>query len=727
MRRFVALLVTAAAAAVFWTQLAAAAPVTKALNFPLSGSSTTSIFDSGPQTCCNIHVGDPFDVDLGDITAQLTLDMDSKLTSPTHSNLTFTDTNLRQGRTLDLTNTYSKDAGGKLDVNYKLQLTASIYGFDVNPSVSEGDTLSCSVPLLSQSCSHTTNITLFSITVLDIGVGKVDVDLNVPITTSAGLNGDGVTSNRTMAVAGSPLLGPSNLTFTSNPDAKDESTFLDCNEPANEPVNYAMDTATSHVNGSVTESIGLSVSVVGKPIIGPNFTIFGPFDIFSRSLPPVALNQINLSAPGQNVDLGTLLPNNIPPKITMITSGGTMVEGQDVTWTAATTSPCGAAGLHTVWKFSNPNSIEPMVAYGPTAHIVFPDNGIYEGTVTVTDPTGLSVTKDLAPFTIANANPGVDPVQGKGAEWGDVVKYHVDAFDATGDQDSLAYHWSFGDGASANGQDVEHAFATPGVYNGTATATDKDAGSASAAVTTTIVKRPVTLVYTGAVNALTKTMPNIAATLSDDHNQPVNGGAVTFTLGSQSVASQVDSTGHTATTLLLNQVGDVDYLLSAAYSGNALYTASSSVLPTTFRVNKRKTTVTYIGDLDQRPNHAAMLFARVTDELGQPVVGASVKYTLGSQTLTMTTDSTGLASAALTLTQKPGQYPLTSIYAGDGNYLASTAGPMTFTIPNANSNTLARKASKAKAGWASALKRLVRKSQRTTQSPTALRLARRHG
>src|SRR3954469_9501964 len=256
MRRFVALLVTAAAAAVLWTQLAAAAPVTKTLNFPLSGSSTTSIYDSGPQTCCQIDVGDPFDFH-GNISAQLTLDMDSKLTSPTHSALTFTDTNLRQGRTLDLTNTYSKDAGGKLDVTYKLQLTASIYGFNVNPSVSEGDSLSCSVPLLAQSCAHTANIHLFSITVLDIGVGKIDVDLDVPITTSAGLNGDGVTSNRTMSGAGPPLLGPGNLPFPSDRDPGDETTFLDCSEPANEPVNYAMDTATSHVNGNVTEKVGL--------------------------------------------------------------------------------------------------------------------------------------------------------------------------------------------------------------------------------------------------------------------------------------------------------------------------------------------------------------------------------------------------------------------------------------------------------------------------------------
>lgn len=722
MRRFVALFVTAAAAALFWTQLASAAQVTKTLNFPLSGHSTTSIYDSGPQECC---AASAFGVDLGDITAELTFNLDSTLSSPTHSALTFTDTNLRQGRTLDLTNTYSRDAGGSFDAKYTLALTADVYGFNINPSVSESDTLSCAEPLESESCSHTKSIHLFSITVLDIGVGKVDVDLDVPIETDAALSSDGVTSNRTMTVAGSPILGPGNLTFATDPTVKDESTFLDCNEPANEPVNYAMDTATSDVNGSVTEHLGLSVSVVGKPIVGPDFTILGPFDIFSVALPPVTLSQINMSAPGQNVDLGTLLPNNIPPKITGVSSSSPKVEGQDVSFSAGETSPCGAAGLHTVWKFSNPNSIEAMTAYGANADIVFPDNGVYDGTVTVTDPTGLSTTQDIPAFTVTNANPSIDPVQNKSGEWGDGINYHVDAFDAAGDQGSLAYHWSFGDGSAANGQNVEHAFATPGTYTGTVTATDKDGGSSSASFTTTVTKRPVTLVYTGDVKGLTKTFPNIAATLTDDHNQPVNGGAVTFMLGSQSVSSQVDGTGHTATTLLLAQNGDADYLLAAAYSGNALYLASNSVLPPTFHIYKRKTTMTYIGELDQRPNHFTTLAARLVDELGQPVAGATVTFTLGSQTATAITDSTGLASFPLTLTQKPGAYSLVASYAGDGNYRASSSGPQTFGIPNGNGAVPMIALMGANQTWTSSLKRLVARTAHKTSRTTVHRLARR--
>ena len=46
----------------------------------------------------------------------------------------------------------------------------------------------------------------------------------------------------------------------------------------------------------------------------------------------------------------------------------------------------------------------------------------------------------------------------------------------------LSYGWSFGDGASANGQTVTHVFATEGTFNVTLTVTDNRGGSATAAV-----------------------------------------------------------------------------------------------------------------------------------------------------------------------------------------------------------------------------------------------------
>ncbi|TMK71384.1 MAG: hypothetical protein E6G50_05545, partial [Actinobacteria bacterium] len=228
----VALATVAGALLLVLAPTALGAQTTKTLNFPLSGSSTTNIFSLGPYECCAASV---FGVDLGDISdVTLSLDMGTALSSPTHSDLTFTDTNLRQGRTLDLTNTYTRDAGGKLDVNYTLAFHANIYGFVVDPSKTVGDSMDCSVPLLTQHCEHTTEIGLFDITVLDIGVGSAKVHFSVPVTTKADINGNGVSSVRTMSVAGSPLLGPDTLTFNSDPFVKNESTLMSCSLPANE-------------------------------------------------------------------------------------------------------------------------------------------------------------------------------------------------------------------------------------------------------------------------------------------------------------------------------------------------------------------------------------------------------------------------------------------------------------------------------------------------------------
>src|SRR5205823_10698726 len=103
-----------------------------------------------------------------------------------------------------------------------------------------------------------------------------------------------------------------------------------------------------------------------------------------------------------------------------------------------------------------------------------------------------------------------------------------------------------------------------------------------------------------------------------------------------------------------------------------------------FRVNKRGTTLTYLGDVDQRPNHVALLSARLTDELGQPVAGAAVLFTLGAQSISGVTDSLGLVTVGLTLNQNPGAYALKGAYAGDGTYNPSVSGPMVFSIPRNN-------------------------------------------
>jgi hypothetical protein len=696
------------AVAAFAAPNAFAATQTKTLNFsPMSGGASVSLFHWA-DSCCS-----------GDFGYHIDITTAISKSDNAQSDLTYNDENLRQGKTLDLTNTFSNPSGNAgVSLTFDGGVTVLGKDLDITKSVSDSDS-TCLLPMPSggtEHCSHPHTFSLISIDAFDIGIASVSLDLDFVVTTGWNLDGDGVVSNRVVSIDNDPV-DTQNLTFNGPlPETKDESRFIPCTPgTAGTQMSYRMDDPTTNINGEVTESAAFSVAVVEHDIITGDNDIFRtnfpdpPFEFLHKTFP-----QFAETGHGKSVDLGAIKPNLIPPKVNSIVIAGTKIEGKDVALNASTSSPCGADELNTVWRFSNPNATEPMVAYGVNSHIVFPDNGNWTGQITVTDPNGLSTTKDLGTIVITNADPSVAALGDKRAEWGDRVYYHADSFDAKADQGSLAYKWSFGDGSNASGQDVSHVFSTPLAvpgYAGNVDVTDKDGGVGSTGFHTIIDKRPATVVYTGPLSALTNTNVPLSATLTDDHNLPVNGGQVSFTLGGQNANAVVDSTGHAATSLVLNQVGNVTYPLSVMYGGNALYSPSLALLPgsggvpaNSFRVNKRGTTLTYLGDLDQRPNHVTMLSARLTDELNQPVVGATVLFTLGAQSISAVTDSTGLASAALTLSQGPGAYALKAAYAGDGIYNPSAAGPMTFSIPKANgaiaaigatANVGAAKASKA--------------------------------
>src|SRR5205085_5390982 len=248
----------------------------------------------------------------------LTLDMANIMAAPTQNTLNYDDSNLRQGKTLDLKNNFKKNPGS-FGVNYTLGVDLNLYGFDFHPTRSAGDSLTCSLPLTSDTCAHTTNIPIVSFTILDVVIAYANVDISAAITTTANLNGDGASSLRSMTTQSIPIVDDQTLNFTSSPQVKDETTFLSCSLPAGDQIHYAMGDESSHVGGTVTEGVGIGVgvSVWGRDPIpfAPDFHLFdvGPFDFHLFDLPSVTMNPITLSAPAQAADLGVLQKNNIPP------------------------------------------------------------------------------------------------------------------------------------------------------------------------------------------------------------------------------------------------------------------------------------------------------------------------------------------------------------------------------------------------------------------------------
>jgi PKD repeat protein len=489
----IAVAICAAVAAVMLSSgTAFGATVTKTLNFPLSGNSTTNIFNE-PFSCCHIVVGSPLNIDT-DIHGGIALDMKTTANAGTHNDLTFTDTNLRQGSTLDLTNTFTRDSQS-LGVDYTLSGNLDVFGFNLTYNHTEGDVIAnCGLPLTTDSCSDSKSITLFSFTPIDIGVAYLQVSFNADITTSASLNGDGVTSHRTFTAGGTDALPPTDLNFTSTPQTKDEAAPLSCTVPAGSTVNYAMGNESSHVNGSVSEGFGASVHGDAYLRVPPFpdvhlFTV-GPFSLPNLfSLPPVTFNTITLSAPAQNVDLGTLLPNETAPTVAMDTIP-TGTEGNPVqlgvigTGPGGSLSPCGTSGLTFDWSFDDGGS-----ATGQSPQHTFAEEGTHTGTVTVTDPTGLSTTLSFsvpvvdAPLTISCATPSVT-LQ---AFSGQVANLHdgnpgapLSDFTATIDWgDSSTSSGTVSGGGGDYGISGSHTYASTGYYDVTVHVDDEGGSSAT--------------------------------------------------------------------------------------------------------------------------------------------------------------------------------------------------------------------------------------------------------
>ncbi len=394
--RFTLALAMLAGAFLFAAQAAPAAPVTKTLNFPLSGSSNTSIFNK-TFSCCGIDVDlSPLFEIHSDIHGGLSFAMSTTMNAPTHNDLTFTDTNLRQGSQLDLTNTFAKDAG-TFKVGYTLGANFSAYGLvDITvPSITASDTLACSLPLSTDTCSHALNVPIADVTLIDGGdVFAVEAEVHAIINTTASLASGGVGSHRTLTAGGGDLLAPTDLLFTSSPQAKDETANVPCSLPAGSPVNYAMGNESVNITGTVGEGFGLGGSVVEHDFISGDNTLLSINEPNLFTTPPKAFNTITLTAPGQNVDLGTVLADLDPPTADP-GSGGIYsgVEGAQVAFDGSASSDphCGPPTLS--WDWGDGSS----ATTGAKPTHVYQEEGTYTGTLTATNGAGLT---DTASFTV---------------------------------------------------------------------------------------------------------------------------------------------------------------------------------------------------------------------------------------------------------------------------------------------------------------------------------------
>ena len=175
--------------------------------------------------------------------------------------------------------------------------------------------------------------------------------------------------------------------------------------------------------------------------------------------------------------------NNSAPTIINLTGDTEVNEGETAQFNAIATDRGNDTLIYT-WNFGDGSSQLTVNSDDlPVTH-EYLDNGDYTVTLTVRDEDGASSSSTLD-ITVNNLAPTIIEIVGEtNVNEGTEVVYSASATDP-GD-DTLTYSWDFGDGNTASGTDVIHAFTDNGNYTITLTVTDDDNASTTQTLDITV-------------------------------------------------------------------------------------------------------------------------------------------------------------------------------------------------------------------------------------------------
>jgi PKD repeat protein len=158
-------------------------------------------------------------------------------------------------------------------------------------------------------------------------------------------------------------------------------------------------------------------------------------------------------------------------------------EGSPITFAGSATGGSGA--LSYSWNFGD-GTAAVTGTLAPTH--TYMDGGKYTVTLTVTDSLG----KTNVSSTTATVS-DMPPTANAGGPYSGLTNSMI-AFAGTGSSvdptDTLTYSWSFGDGTTASGQNVDHAFASAGTYTVILTVSDSEGAHTSVTATATVTGGP---------------------------------------------------------------------------------------------------------------------------------------------------------------------------------------------------------------------------------------------
>jgi VCBS repeat-containing protein len=217
----------------------------------------------------------------------------------------------------------------------------------------------------------------------------------------------------------------------------------------------------------------------------------------------------------------------------------------------------------------------------------------------------------------------------------------------------------------------------PGSYTFTVKVTDDGSPAMSDEETITIDVREVNVKPTLAnvPASLTGYWGNVYSFMATATDPDIPANTLTFSLiNPPSGASINPSTGAFSWTPSGLQQGSFSFTVRVTDNGTpALYDDRSI----TIYVGKRPTVIVYTGDVSEQYSDKQALTATLTDNGGGAMQGfvlasKTVKFDIGSQTVSIATDAAGVASTDLILTQDPApSYNVVSTFAGDSLYVGA--------------------------------------------------------
>ena len=210
---------------------------------------------------------------------------------------------------------------------------------------------------------------------------------------------------------------------------------------------------------------------------------------------------------------------------------------------------------------------------------------------------------------------------------------------------------------------------TPGNgYTVTASfAGDTDYLSTSISPPYTVTREESVVVYTGATTGDYSDHVTLRGVLTADTvgGTPLSGRQLIFTLGSTSCNATTNSSGVASCSLMIGDVAG-SYQVVASFAGDTYYGPTTGSAK--FTITPEEASLSYTGPTSGKKGSQVTLSANLSSDDGA-IVGRSITFTIGTQSCAGTTNSSGVASCSLTLTQNVGSnYTVKASFAGDGNF-----------------------------------------------------------